>query len=79
MQTIRNAEVFFAWIEDETCFGTLAEFGYAKALDKKIIVGVKKSVNLKNIWFTLALADVVVSAVSAEEASRQSFAVLAEV
>lgn len=34
------ADMVFAWIPNTTCYGTIAELGYAKAMGKKIVMAV---------------------------------------
>ena len=38
LAAIQAADIFFAWLDDPTAYGTLVEIGYAKALGKKIVV-----------------------------------------
>lgn len=38
LAAIRACDVFYAWVEDETAFGTLVEIGYAEAHGKTIIL-----------------------------------------
>lgn len=38
LEAIRRADIVFAWLDDETAYGTIAEIGYAKGLGKFIIV-----------------------------------------
>jgi nucleoside 2-deoxyribosyltransferase len=45
---IQKSDVFFAFVEDsEKSEGLLLESGYAKALNKKIILAIKKDINLR--------------------------------
>jgi len=40
VEAIKRADIFFAWLDDDTtAFGTLVEIGYAKALGKRIVIG----------------------------------------
>lgn len=71
LRGIEACDVFFAWLEDEKCFGTLLEIGYAKALNKTIIIGHSENINPRGeLWFAFQSADRVFSAVSAAEAYR---------
>jgi len=38
LQAIASADLVFAWIDDLSCYGTLFELGYAKALGKRVAV-----------------------------------------
>ena len=55
-KAIENSSIFFAWIDDKTCYGTIAEIGYAKALGKTILIGGKK--RFEDLWFVYAMADI---------------------
>jgi hypothetical protein len=35
--------MLFAWIDSSDCYGTILEIGYAKALNKVVVVGVSES------------------------------------
>lgn len=48
---INKAEVVFAYIDCEDCFGTLAEIGYAHALGKDIVIYFKNEHLQKEMWF----------------------------
>lgn len=48
---INKAEVVFAYIDCEDCFGTLAEIGYAHALGKDIVIHFKNEHLQKEMWF----------------------------
>lgn len=55
LKTIDTANLVFAWIDDTSCYGTLAELGYAKAKEVKIfIAGPKK---FSDLWFIYQMAD----------------------
>ncbi|MCC7681081.1 AlpA family phage regulatory protein [Janthinobacterium sp. FW305-128] len=64
IQGITRADIFVAFLEDLTAFGTLVEIGYARAQNKKIIVvtpygsGDYGRSELQNdLWFALRAAD----------------------
>lgn len=46
MDAISRCTVFFAWIDSLDCYGTLAEIGYAKALGKKIYIGIDEKLEI---------------------------------
>lgn len=48
---INKAEVVFAYIDCEDCFGTLAEIGYAHALGKDIVIYFKGAWLREKMWF----------------------------
>lgn len=54
---IEKSDVIFAYINDDTCYGTLAEIGYAKALGKHIVVVFDTRKRAKNMWFIAKLAN----------------------
>lgn len=55
LQAIRDADLIFAWIDTQDCFGTIAELGYARALHKKIFVAGPEM--FREMWFAYSLAD----------------------
>jgi nucleoside 2-deoxyribosyltransferase len=66
---IRKCDLFFAWVADEQCFGTLAEIGYAKALGKVIVIATPPGFDMQGeLWFSLRMADCYVFAPTAKEA-----------
>jgi len=40
LDAIRRSDVVFAWLDDPTAYGTIAEIGYAHALGKRIVLAV---------------------------------------
>jgi hypothetical protein len=55
---INKSEVFFAFVEsDEKSEGMLLEAGYAKASNKKIILAIKKGIDLR---FLRSIADTII-------------------
>lgn len=57
---IRKADFFFVWIEDQECFGTLVEIGYARALGKTIILAHAPGIApTGELWFAFQSADFV--------------------
>lgn len=64
MDAISRTDIFFAWIECTTCYGTLAEIGYAKALGKTIWIAGKRdlvSSAESPLWFAIKMADLILS------------------
>ena len=51
LQQIKKSDVVFAYINDDTCYGTLYELGYAKSLGKKIIILFESGKLMKDMWF----------------------------
>jgi hypothetical protein len=51
---IDRSNLVFAWIEDLTCFGTLAEIGYARGRNKFIAIG---GLYFSDLWFVYEMAD----------------------
>lgn len=57
---IESCDILFAWLNSPYIHATLAEIGYAKALNKKIWVGVHQSfddIHGSDYWFILEMAD----------------------
>lgn len=55
LNAIAVADLVFAWIDTDDCFGTINEIGYAYALGKKILVA---GPNLyRELWFSYHQAD----------------------
>ena len=48
---IDRAEIIFAYIDQNDCYGTLAEIGYAHAKDKEIIITFSNKELEKEMWF----------------------------
>ena len=53
MEFIRKCNMFFAFIDSNDCFGTLAEIGYAHALGKRVYIVFDHSMRyvLHDYWF----------------------------
>ena len=56
-EQIKNADLLFCFIDSEDCYGTLAEIGFAKALNKKIIIQFCNEDIRNNMWFASKMAD----------------------
>lgn len=65
---ISHDNLVFAWIEDKTAFATLWELGYAKALNKVVVVAFKTDINLQDLWFVKETADIFIVSPSPAEA-----------
>jgi len=52
---IKRADLVFAWIPDLTCYGTLAEIGYAVALGKEVVTCGPDW--YPDLWFIYELSD----------------------
>lgn len=63
------ADVVFAWIDDDTAYGTLVELGYAAALKKTIFVAFDQK--RSDLWFAQRIAMRWVIAADAEDAWRE--------
>lgn len=53
---IDRADFVFAWLDDLTCYGTLVEIGYARAMGKPIYIGTPERVSgeiHEHLWFAL--------------------------
>jgi hypothetical protein len=67
--SIRSVDIVFAWIDDLTAYGSLAELGYARAFGKQTWLAWPRE--FPDLWFIKELASEVVIAQSAEVAFRQ--------
>ncbi len=57
-QAIQESDLIFAWIDTLDCYGTIAEIGYAKALEKTIAVAFdSKPTRYDDLWFIRQMAD----------------------
>lgn len=59
LKQIKKSDIVFAYINDDTCYGTLYEIGYAAALGKKIAILFDLPERLKKMWFITKNADIV--------------------
>lgn len=68
---VQNCDLFFAWIEDLTCFGTLVEIGMAHSWGKKIYLGCPNKLP-DDLWFSAkaSCSYVIENSVSASDALR---------
>lgn len=58
LDAINRSDIVFAWIDDTTCYGTLAEIGYAKALNKIILIaGTDEKWKHTDLWFACNMAN----------------------
>ena len=67
---IRQCDICFALLDDDDCYGTLAEIGYAKGLRKPVVVGVADNLTRcdpegrlvhqmgTELWFAIEMADI---------------------
>ncbi len=61
---IKTSDVLFAHIDSTDCYGTLAEIGYAAALDKPIFLTFAKNLNhdlISDLWFITEYKSVISS------------------
>lgn len=66
---IRRSELIFAWIDEDTCFGTMVELGWAQMMAKPIYIGFRSKTLSEQMWFaahgpktTFAIFDTPISA-----------------
>ena len=57
-QQIMGSDIVFAYIDDNTCYGSLYEIGLAKALGKKIIIVFDNGERMSDMWFICQGADI---------------------
>jgi hypothetical protein len=69
LTSIAHASVVFAWIDDLTAYGSIAELGFAHAL--KIPIWLAGPKPLPDLWFIQEMASVVVIAETAGVAFRE--------
>jgi len=67
---IQACDLFFAWIAERDCYGTIAELGYARALGREIVVAGPRAID--DMWFIYTLADKVIHAPSPSWALAQA-------
>lgn len=48
---IRSCDIFFAWLDDQTAYGTLVEIGIARALGIEIWIASAPSLRWHDLWF----------------------------
>ena len=58
---IERCDVLFAYINDDTCYGSLFEIGWAKALGKKIITIFDNTKRMEDMWFISKNSDYSIS------------------
>lgn len=69
---IHEADYVFAWVDDDQCFGTLVEIGFARALGKKIFIGIPPHIEPRGeLWFGLYAATLIFKADTVKEAVKQ--------
>lgn len=53
LSAIYRADIFFAWLDDPSAYGTLVELGFATALRKRVVIGVPREgvEALEDMWF----------------------------
>lgn len=56
-EQIKHADIIFAYINDNSCYGTLFEIGLAKAMNKKIITLFDCEKRKRNMWFIAKNSD----------------------
>lgn len=56
LRAIQKADLFFAWIDSEDCYGTIAEIGYAKGIGKPVWIAAQGGW-WSDLWFVYELAD----------------------
>jgi nucleoside 2-deoxyribosyltransferase len=63
-QWIRKSDVIFVWIDSLDIYGTIAEIGYAKALNKPIFIAIdnrlRDSSVIKDMWFAIHSANKII-------------------
>ena len=82
---IRQCDICFAFLDDDDCYGTLAEIGYAKGLGKPIVVGVEDHLSQREpphqmgteLWFAIEMADIRLCGGNASSILRQFAELLA--
>jgi hypothetical protein len=65
---IRKSDLVFAWIDDQTAFGTLVEIGYA--LGAGVRVAISGPEKQHDLWFAYSSSDAFIPAQSPEEGLR---------
>jgi hypothetical protein len=65
LAAVMRADLVFAWIDSQDCFGTIAELGFAKGHGKQIIIAGPEK--YEDMWFVYLLADRFIEAKNAIE------------
>jgi hypothetical protein len=55
LAAVNRADLVFAWVDREDCYGTLVELGYARCAMKKVAVAGPR--RLPELWFAESLAN----------------------
>jgi hypothetical protein len=58
LEAIEDADLVFAWINSNDCYGTIAELGYAKGQGKLIAIAGPHKIH--DMWFVYEMADVAI-------------------
>ena len=59
LHAIRQSDVVFAWIHRKDVFGTIAELGYAVAMEREVWIGAPNERVLRHMWFVSKMANCV--------------------
>ena len=61
LSQIGDCDTLFAWIDSFDCYGTLAEIGYARALNKEIFISIDENLTIPKAQFYTGRHDVLQS------------------
>ena len=55
LSAIENSDILFCWIDDMTCYGSLAEIAYARSIGKSVWIGISSTLqsNWMDMWFVI--------------------------
>lgn len=67
-RAIQRSDVFFLWVNEFDCYGSLVELGWASAVNKYIVIAHKPEFNFIDMWFAFRCANKVIMADSPYEA-----------
>lgn len=54
LNSIKNCDLLFAWIDTSDCYGTIIEIGYAAAKNKRVVIAGPKQ--FRDMWFVYKTA-----------------------
>lgn len=59
LKQIKRSDIIFAYINDETCYGSIYEIAWAKAHNKKIVIIFNNEKLMSDMWFMCQGANIV--------------------
>lgn len=66
LEAVDNSDLIYAWVDDETCYATIYEMGYAVAKGKYTAVAYPPDFDKSELWFMSACSDEIIEAKTPE-------------